>query len=349
MGLDKKDYICLQPFNFSEIFEHGTFMCCPDWLPVNLGVPNDIEANWNSTKAKNVRESIIDGSYKFCNENRCPKLRGLKEGKTEGFITKKEFLDNIEKYSQKTPESIKLNFDRSCNLKCPSCRLDFIAYKGEDRKRTEAMMEQVEKQLAAGLTHIECTGTGDPFFSVTFRKWMMRFKPEDYPNVKTMHLHTNGTLWNPSNWERMTGIHPYVKSAEISIDAATKDTYENKTRIGGKWEDLIENLYYISSIPTLNKVVCSFVVQNDNYKEMYEFYSLIKNIFEGSNKKWITQFTRVVNWGTYTPEEFKLVDVNDSNHENYQDLISSFQKLPVTEQVVHNLNIPLTSIPTKII
>jgi sulfatase maturation enzyme AslB (radical SAM superfamily) len=340
MSLDKKDYVCLQPFNFSEIFEHGTFMCCPDWLPVNLGVPNDIEANWNSDKAKEVRESIIDGSYKFCNEDRCPKLRGLKDGKSGGFITKKEFLDNREKYEQKTPESIKLNFDRSCNLKCPSCRLDFIAFKGEDRKKTEAMMKQVEDQLAQGLTHIECTGTGDPFFSVTFRKWMMRFDPKDYPKVESIHLHTNGTLWNPSNWERMEGMHPFVKSAEISIDAATKDTYENKTRIGGKWDDLIANLEYIATLPVLEKVVCSYVVQKDNYKEMPRFYDLIKNIFKDSGKQWTVQFTRVVNWGTFTEEEYKDVNVGDPEHPEYNELVDIFKTVGRNTHLSHNLILP---------
>lgn len=340
MSLDKKDYICLQPFNFSEIFDHGTFMCCPDWLPVNLGIPNDIKANWNSDKAKEVRESIIDGSYKFCNEDRCPKLRGLKDGKTQGFITKEQFNKNIDKYTQDTPESIKLNFDQSCNLKCPSCRTDFIAFKGEDREKTESMMKQVEDQLAQGLTHIECTGTGDPFFSVTFRKWMMRFDPKDYPNVETIHLHTNGTLWNPSNWDRMEGIHKYVKSAEISMDAATKDTYENKTRIGGKWDVLIRNLNYIATIPTLDKVTLSFVVQKDNYQEMPRFYDLIKNIFNESGKEWSVQFTRVVNWGTFTEEQYKDVNVGDIEHPDYNKLVDVFKTVTVDKHVQHNLILP---------
>ena len=74
MELSKKDWVCRQPFEFLEIFEHGTFMCCPDWLPQNLGLPIDIGENWRSEKANKIRESILDGSYSYCVEKKCPKL-----------------------------------------------------------------------------------------------------------------------------------------------------------------------------------------------------------------------------------------------------------------------------------
>ena len=96
--LDKRDWVCTQPFNFTELFDHKTFMCCPNWLPVNLGDPMSIETNWKSDIAEQVRESMLDGSYKFCIESRCPKLTGLKEGKTHGFVSKEEFLKNRNKY-----------------------------------------------------------------------------------------------------------------------------------------------------------------------------------------------------------------------------------------------------------
>ena len=76
----------------------------------------------------------------------------------------------------------------------------------------------------------------------------------------------------------MKSVHPFVKSCEISIDAATQDTYENKTRIGGKWETLLKQLDFIINIPTINSYIFSFVVQDSNYKEMYDFSQLINNL-----------------------------------------------------------------------
>ena len=335
MGLNKKNYICPQPFEFAEIFDHKMYMCCPNWLPVDLGNPNTIKENWEGEKAEEVRKSILDGSYKYCIESRCPKLTGLKEGKTEGLIKKEDFVED------RTLKSLKFNFDQSCNLKCPSCRNMFINYEGKDRERTEELIKHIEEQLGKGIERIECTGSGDPFFSRSFRKWMMNFNPQKYPSLRSMHLHTNGTLWNHSNWSRMKNIHPFVTSAEISIDAATKDTYENKTRIGGKWEKIIENLHYIANLPQQMNLTLSFVLQQQNYKEMVLFYNLIESIFSSSNKEWSIFFNRVVNWGTYTEEQFEKTDIGNPNHPEYFEFLKIYNQLPTTYKIRHNLDIQL--------
>jgi MoaA/NifB/PqqE/SkfB family radical SAM enzyme len=337
--LDKRDWVCTQPFNFLELFDHKTFMCCPNWLPVNLGDPMSIETNWKSDIAEQVRESMLDGSYKFCIESRCPKLTGLKEGKTHGFVNKEEFLKNRGKYDNGLPTTIKMNFDQSCNLKCPSCRTKFINYEGDERERTEQLIEHIEQELSGGLEHIECTGSGDPFFSRTFRKWMMNFDFTKYPNLKKIHLHTNATLWNESNWSRMQNIHKYVKSCEISVDSSTKETYENKVRIGGKWEDIQNNLRFISELPYLRDVTISFVVQYENYQEMVSFYEMVKNIFSHKGKNWSVFYNRVVNWGTYTTEQFKKTDIGDSNHDEHYKLVEIYNQLPKTERIKHNLTL----------
>jgi MoaA/NifB/PqqE/SkfB family radical SAM enzyme len=338
--LDKKDFVCLQPFEFAEFFDYKSYMCCPNWLPVDLGDPMKIKENWQSDKADDIRKSMIDGSYRHCIESRCPKLTGLKEGRSDGFMPKKEFLKKIDDFAVNLfPKSVKFNFDQSCNLMCPSCRLQKINYEGAERKRTEQILQTIENELADGLERIECTGSGDPFFSRTFRKWMMDFDPSKYPNLKSMHLHTNATLWNHSNWSRMTKVHKYIKSAEISIDAATKDTYENYTRLGGKWDDLQENLRYIAKIPTLKTVTLSFVVQNTNYKEMEMFYRMGEDIFGHTSINWQVFYNRVVNWGTFSKEGFKNLDVGDVEHPEYQELLDEYRKLPPANNIRHNLTV----------
>jgi len=338
--LNKKDWVCTQPFEFAEIFDYKTFMCCPQWLPEDLGNPNNIEDNWKSQKADDIRRSVTDGSYKFCNESRCPKLNGLKQGNTHGFISKEEFNKKQNQYNKNIPTQVKFNFDQSCNLKCPSCRKVLINYEGENRERTEVLIKNIELQLGPDLEHIECTGSGDPFFSRTFRKWLMNFDPTKYPKLHSIHLHTNGTLWNESNWSRMKNIHSLVKSCEISVDAANKDTYENKTRLGGKWENIIENLKYISTLPYLKNVTLSFVVQEDNFKEMYDFYELAKNLFSNTDKDWTVFFNRVVNWGTFTADEFKVVDIADKNHSKAEEFKTAYSRLPHSKNIRHNLPLP---------
>lgn len=338
-ALDKKDWVCTQPFEFAEIFDHKMFMCCPNWLPEDLGNPNNILENFKSEKAQAIRDSMLDGSYKYCIESRCPKLTGLKEGKTTGFIPKSEYIKRKDEFENQYPHQLKYNFDQSCNLRCPSCRLTFINYEGKERERTEELIQNIEDQVGEELTHIECTGSGDAFFSRTFRKWMMRFDPTKYPKLQSIHLHTNGTLWNESNWVRMQNVHRFVKSCEISVDAACKDTYENKTRLGGKWDKLMSNLEYISNIPTLRNVTLSFVVQNDNYTEMKDFYNLAGKIFGGKNKEWSVFYNRVVNWGHWSKEKFDSVDVGNPNHSEFKELMKVYKTLPQVTNIRHNLTI----------
>ena len=338
-ALDKKDWICTQPFNFAEIFDHTMYMCCPQWLPENLGNPNDIAKNWYSEKANKVRQSIIDGTYKYCNENKCPKLNGLKEGRSVGFLHKSQFKNNLDEYIDSPIKDVKFNFDQSCNLQCPSCRTTKINYEGEKRERTEQLLSNIEEQMGEGLVNIGTSGSGDPFFSRTFRKWLMNFDKSKYPNLKSIHLHTNGTLWNKSNWERMKKIHHLVKTCEISVDAATKDTYENKTRLGGEWDTIIDNLHYINKLEHLKEVKLSFVVQYDNFREMKMFYDLAKSIFTDTNKLLSVFYNRVANWGTYTQEEFKHADISNPEHFEYSEFLEEYSKIAHLPNIHHNLEV----------
>lgn len=70
-------------------------------------------------------------------------------------------------------------------------------------------------------------------------------------------------------YHRVKHIFSNVKSMNISIDGATKNTYE-KLRRGGKWSKIIENLEFIKDIKNKNnfKLNLHMVVQKDNWKEM---------------------------------------------------------------------------------
>lgn len=336
---DKKKYVCGNPWLLAEVFEDDAYMCCPHWLPEPLPNPHEIKKEWNGEKAQKIRDSILDGSYSYCREDRCPKLISLKEGKVHEFFEKDEFLKLYGDQKEYAPQIVKFNFDRSCNLKCPSCRLDFINIKGEEREKADQLSISIEEQLGEDLEEIQLTGTGDPFFSRTFRQWMFRFEPKNYPNLKRVHLHTNGTLWNRSNWERMSKIHPYVTSCEISVDAATKDTYENKVRIGGKWGEIVDNLNYISTLKYLHEVTVSFVMQQKNYTELVDFYKFIENIFSKTKKDWKVVFHRLNNYGHLSDKQFREQDISNPNHPEYEKFIQLYRELPYSYRIIHNLEV----------
>jgi MoaA/NifB/PqqE/SkfB family radical SAM enzyme len=248
----------------------------------------------------------------------------------------REIFDNkITEIDNKFVKEINFSFDRSCNFKCPSCRTDYIVANTDRMEKIQLTIDEIENAFSESVELLYISGTADAFASPSYRKYLKNFNPNKYPKLKNIHLHTNGSLWTKSMWDSMPTIHKYVKSCEISIDAGTKLTYENETRIGGNWDVLIENLKYISTIDTIRDIKVSFVVQNSNYKEMRLFYDIIDSIF--TNKIDIF-YGRITNWGTYSEDGFNHVDVANVNHENHEDFLSEFNKIHNLPNVSHNLH-----------
>jgi MoaA/NifB/PqqE/SkfB family radical SAM enzyme len=136
-------------------------------------------------------------------------------------------------------------------------------------------------------------------------------------------------------WISMPKIHKYLTTCEISIDAGTKETYENSTRLGGNWDNLISNLKFIATIPSLKKVKTSFVVQQSNYKEMGIFLNIMKEIFGIKTRVF---FGKINNWGTFTSEQFEFLKIWDSKHPEHQSFLYEFNQVAKNPFVFHNLH-----------
>ena len=335
--IDLKHYTCSNPFTTLEIHDNVGFVCCPSWLP------NKIELNGTSLKdvysgesVVDIRNSILDGSFKYCNKELCPHLsKLLNYGVTSGPIHLKSNSNYTTPIIEPTtPTTILMNFDRTCNYKCPSCRVDLIVESSKGIERIEKTIEEIDTYYSANVKTLYITGTGDPFVSVSFRNYLRNFNPKKYPKLTNIHFHTNASMWTKEMWDSMPNVHKYVTSCEISIDAGTKDTYENKTRLGGKWDTLINNLNFISTIDTLKSVKTSFVVQDSNYMEMGTFYNLMYSIFE---KKVNVFFGKITNWGTFSEGEFKLKQIWDTNHPEHEQFKKEFNKIWKNTNLFHNL------------
>ena len=133
--MHKSNHICTVPFGYSEVFKDRHYLCCPGWLDESVYETGDMLKDFHSEKSEKIRDSIIDGTYKYCSETQCPHLSNIQRGKNlDGrFIKKNE--NNINYVLNNTKfKNINLCFDESCNYKCPSCRVDFINFKGKEVK-----------------------------------------------------------------------------------------------------------------------------------------------------------------------------------------------------------------------
>lgn len=188
--MENMQLFCSKPFTWFEVIQGNdigeVYVCCPAWLDTPIGnlryqTVNEI---WNSQKAREIRRSIHDGSFKYCNRSRCPFLQMvLKPVERIEDVTDVELKASIEKQLTVLPygpREINCSYDRSCNLSCPSCRTEVII----ERKKKKHILEvqnKICKEALKDAQLIYITGSGDPFGSPFFRKWLQTMKKRDMP------------------------------------------------------------------------------------------------------------------------------------------------------------------------
>jgi len=336
---DLSKYICTNPFNYTELTVNSQHMCCNEWMSLDIKTVGTLHDNWNSDKAKSARQSMVDGSFRYCSIDKCPHLNNVAHNdRPSGPIKLKTNKLVNELTEQKLPNSMKVVFDSACNLACPSCRVDFIKNEEYITKKSREILIDVENSYGSSLEFISMSGYGDPFYSKALFEWLATFDKHKYPNMQNIHIHTNGMLWNKNNWEKIKLAQPYIKSAEISIDAATPETYHT-VRKGGKWDLLIKNLKFIDSLTQVKNIILSFVIQNDNYKEIVSFYELMNSIFQNERNIEI-QYYKILNWGVLPEEEFAKFAVWNKTHHNYDGLVEQIKILNSfnDSRVIHSLH-----------
>jgi len=320
MSDDLATRFCDHPWTFLEIQEKGLYNCCPRWVNHNrigdLTPTLDFYEEWNSKRSKKFRQSILDGTFSMCNKEECPKI----QNKT--LPTRKDILDG--KYGDKLkfvlefgldvsepPETINLCYDKSCNLKCPSCRKDLIQYTEKnypDRYKRTLMINKRLLRMVHSKPHpvrLNITGSGDPFGSPSFFDLMKKINPRKNPKIELV-LQTNGVLWDEQRWSQLKNIHELNISAIISLDAGIKEHYD-KVRVGGNWDRLIKNLSFIRDL-NLTDVRLDMCVQKHNYKSIPEFIDIAR----AHDFKSYT--SRIFNWGTFTDKTYAYHDIFNSNH-----------------------------------
>lgn len=317
--MDPEQYICQQPFLWFEIRENGdVHPCCPNWLHKPLGniLEDSLEEIWNSKIAQELRQSMIDGTFKFCDKNICPRLAA----KAIPVVKIKDIVHPLVAKAIKEkltilpwgPKELNLCYDRSCNLACPSCRPEFIVATGLKKRRVDRIQETLLAEMMRDMEQLTVTGSGDPFGSPSFRTLLQNLNPDNHPYLRSIPLHTNGNLWTSSMWATMKRIHPYVKRAEISVDAATEQTYKINRR-GGNWEQLLDNFAYLSTLDI--EIIISFVVQENNFEEMPKFVEL------GNKFGFKVYFSSLLNWGTFSKSEYASRAVHRPSHPRHEEFI----------------------------
>jgi len=322
-----KEYVCGSPFHYLEIHDKQVWACCPSWLPTSVGEVGKLNEVYNGDTLKKIQESVLDGSYSYCDKQLCPYISELVYNNIVGSVFHKKSDKNLNKilYGNTGPLRINLAFDRSCNLSCPSCRISLIMASGEKLDIIDKTMDEVIDVFGKSINCFYISGTADPFASKTFRNFLLNFDKTKFPKLNTIHIHTNAILLDEQMWDKLKNVKEFIQTIDISIDAATKETY-NIVRRGGDWDILQKNIKFIATIDTMRKKTFSFVVQDTNYKEMFDYYKMIMSLPHATTGYEVL-FTKILNWGTFGNGEYKLKQIWNEEHPEFNLFLIELEKI----------------------
>jgi wyosine [tRNA(Phe)-imidazoG37] synthetase (radical SAM superfamily) len=217
------------------------------------------------------------------------------------------------------PTHIILSNDETCNLKCKYCRTHVKVNSKEENNKLSEILHDIVRPALKSCEYLEALNSGEFFASKPILDFYKTLSPDEFPQLKLIIL-TNGTLFTPERWSKLSNIKGMVDTVRIAVDAGSKDTYELLHK-DASWEVFCRNMEYISFLKSekqIKKIRMTFIISKDNFKEMTDFVDLAKGWSAD-----IISFSRVKNWGTIPNDEFVDYDVfsTQSQHRNEAEKI----------------------------
>lgn len=321
-------FMCPDPFNGISISSNGDIgMCsCAMWHPTVIGniLNNTLEEMLNSELAQDIRQSVRNGTYEYCDETKCGIIINNK------LLHESELSDTyLRQYKDSTvidfPRYFYIAGDKICNLSCPSCRTRVISLDDYSQNKNKNVMsllnQQVFSESSSEVVSIYVSSEGEMMASPLTLKFLEEFPLDRYPKAE-FWFQSNGLLIK-SRWNRISHLANNIFKLSVTADSCNKTTYE-KLRRGGTFENLIENLDFITELrKTYNfQLSIRMVVQSENMHEIEDFYTFAMkyNCTE-------VEYMRIQDWSTYLQKDFNSIDVLNPNHESYPDLVQRFSGL----------------------
>lgn len=257
------------PLPFSQLFlnNKGKINPCGCLRTFELGdiKENTLEEIWNGKAIKELRESHLNGDFRFCKKYmqnfNCHQQHDLLEYDSE-------FEYSV---SPKTPiRRLDLDLNAWCNLKCVMC----TTWQGENGSYTdENFWNNAEEKIFPHLHEVALLG-GEPMLqSDTFR--LMEVLSRVSPHCR-WNITTNGQYkLSKKMMEKLDLVE--VESIGISLDSLNPDTYA-KIRVDGKLEKslmMIDDLISYNQSRGLDKkflILVNMLISQDTFHEIPGFF-----------------------------------------------------------------------------
>lgn len=294
---------CRTPLNHMELLTGGEIYCCCSTFMRSLGnVKNsNILSIWNAIKHKIICLSVVNRTYTFCNKSMCPLLFG----KEQKLVETADY--DVYPEMKSSPSVSAIGFDHTCNLKCETCRDEIRIARGAEKEKMLEYARMTVEEILPKTDFLIMAGDGEVFASEAYRSI---YKSPNMNHVGYIRLLSNGTLFNPKNWDDFKQNKHGKIMLTASVDAASKETYE-EIRRNGNFDVLKANMSFAGELRKKGELAyfrMNFVVQQKNYREMLDFVKWGLKI--GADEVF---FTKILNWGTYSTDEFREISMMEAD------------------------------------
>jgi len=332
---------CTKPWQTLGINSYGDVFICasPAWIPKFVG--NILNATdiyqdiLNSDTAQKIRQEIVSGRYYYCNNKICAHFNNQiphnQYNTAPAAVADLEELvleSSLDTLVTQIPKDIIFDFDHTCNFVCPSCRTRMInnnkhsVISSVNQNIAEKIKTMVIDKIDQQPVSIRWAG-GEPFISSVYLDLMSYIIQSGKKNI-THVIQTNGSYLGVKQ-DLVESLLPYVTEMRISFDAASEETY-NKIRVNGVWSSLIRNVQWLVEFQKVTgypkKITADFVVQLDNYHEIYQFYQLCTEL--GISH---INYQRMWDWSTWNKETFNKNNVYTPDHVLYPEVVRLLNKV----------------------
>lgn len=308
-----RDFTCIVPFEHLCFSCDGSiFPCCPalinNYAFGDILRSNSVDEIWNGEKAQKFRESVLDGSFRFCNLDSCINLNSIKNDlRFQSDLKDKSIIADL-------PKEVFFHIDMACNVRCITCRDEKMFMENEVKKYTE-ITDSILIPILKNAEKVYLNGAGELFASSLCKNLIQKIT-KIYPKIE-FNIITNGILATEKNINEF-GLRKKICSVEVSLHAATKETYDKIVR-GGDFDKVIDNLKVLAEMKKNEEIYniwLNFVVSSYNYKEMIDFQKLADNL--GVN----TRFWEYRKWGNAKLDErYEEVAIFEPFHPKYNEYL----------------------------
>lgn len=262
--------LCERALDFVQIInDNGDVRLCSwqyDGGVIGNLLEQPMQEIYHSTQANLIRERHANQDYSNCNPDSCPYVAN---------DTVDDVTVEVDEVPQ-LPKRLLLAYENTCNYRCVMCTIP-DCLNGVELQRREERLNRIDDEVRKVLPYIKelsANGLGELFASRHTMQLLSEWEPIADPSECKVALETNGSLFNPSNWEKISNLGKYHLSVAITVLSFDEATYQELSGTKLPIQNLLDNLHFVKQLREqgiVNYFEIATVYQEKNFRTLPEF------------------------------------------------------------------------------